>query len=252
MFHFCWYFSGNLNFRKGTSEQLGNPQSGRTNEKHGWRYQKKSPAKSAVSRPSSGRGRWKGHVHFYLSSAGEFLWGRMCTPDLLDQRLAIAEGRCQSYCQLPDLNGVPKVPTWMSLPSTGSFNSTTPFSPSANLCFWDGIYSALPVRNPAWSQLSLFLMSLWCVSLRPFLGKSKLACAGGHTEVSHFHGTWLRVRRGVTLAMLPMDTSRWSWKDSRIYHCNRSSMNFWILEAMSFSYWFYFYFLQKPIGWTLV
>lgn len=33
----------------------------------------------------------------------------MCTPDLLDQRLAIAEGRCQSYCQLPDPNGFPKV-----------------------------------------------------------------------------------------------------------------------------------------------
>ena len=33
----------------------------------------------------------------------------MCTPDLLDQRLAIAEGRCQSYCQLPDPNSFPKV-----------------------------------------------------------------------------------------------------------------------------------------------
>ena len=47
----------------------------------------------------------------------------------------------------------------MSLPSTGSFNSTIQFSPSANLCFWDGIYSALPVRNPAWSQSFRFS---WC------------------------------------------------------------------------------------------
>lgn len=128
----------------------------------------------------------------------------------------------------------------MSLPSTGSFNSTIQFSPSANLCFWDGIYSALPVRNPAWSQSFRF-------SCCHCDGKSKLACAGGHTELFHFHGTWLRVRRGVTLAILPMDTSRWSWKDSRICPCNRSSIFIWILGAMSFSCWFYF-FLQKSIG----